>query len=235
MGMFSQRSTELELMDYPIEDKAEIFQNFSELVFINQYLGGPVHSFNEIKRLLKGSASAHIADIGSGAGDFLNYLYQRKKHFPANHEFTGVDLMPEAHEYAGSRFSHLSVSSKLVLQDYRQWLQQGARPDIIHASLFCHHLTQAQLIEFFQIASKNCRVAVVVNDLHRHPVAYYSIKWLTQLFSKSRFTKNDAPLSVLRGFSRKELEAALSEAGISNYKIQWKWAFRFIITIESIA
>jgi hypothetical protein len=96
-------------------------------------------------------------------------------------------------------------------------------------------LTQAQLIEFFQIASKNCRVAVVVNDLHRHPVAYYSIKWLTQLFSKSRFTKNDAPLSVLRGFSRKELEAALSEAGISNYKIQWKWAFRFIITIESIA
>lgn len=235
MSKFAQRSSELELMDYPIEDKAEIFQNFSELVFINQYLGGPVHSFNEIKRLLKSSNSAHIADIGSGAGDFLDYLYQRRKHFPAKHEFTGVDLMPEAHEFASERFSHLANSSKLMLQDYRQWLQQGARPDIIHASLFCHHLTQTQLVEFFKIASENCRVAVVVNDLHRHPLAYYSIKWLTQLFSKSRFTKNDAPLSVLRGFTKEELKEALTEAGISDYQIKWKWAFRFIITIPSKA
>lgn len=233
MSKFSHRSSELELMDFPIEDKSEIFQNFSELVFINQYLGGPVHSFNEIKRLLKGRSSAHIADIGSGAGDFLDYLIQRKKHFPTNLELTGVDLMPEAQEYAGNRFPHLSNSAKLMLQDYRLWLEKGAQPDLIHASLFCHHLNDEQLVEFFKIATGNCRVAVVVNDLHRHPLAYYSIKWLTQLFSQSRFTKNDAPLSVLRGFTRSEIEAALFKAGISDYKIKWKWAFRFIITIPS--
>ena len=48
-----------------------------------------------------------------------------------------------------------------------------------------------------------------INDLHRHPLAYHSIRILTSLFSKSYLVKNDAPLSVLRGFKKKELEDLL--------------------------
>jgi len=44
--------------------------------------------------------------------------------------------------------------------------------------------------------------------------------------------KNDAPLSVLRGFSRRELEILLIKADIKNYKISWKWAFRWLILVE---
>jgi hypothetical protein len=63
--------------------------------------------------------------------------------------------------------------------------------------------------------------------LHRHPVAYYSIKALTNLFSGSYLVKNDAPLSVLRAFRKKELQNLLLAAGIKNYSLRWKWAFRW--------
>lgn len=233
MSIFSQRSQALELMDFPIENKAEIFQNFKELIFINTYLGGPSHSFAAIKKILGNSTTAHIADVGSGAGDFLNYLIQRKAQLPENISFTGIDLMPESHDFAMKTFPKLSKNASLILEDYRTWLHQTQKPDIIHASLFCHHLTNDQLVEFFMVSAQNVKKAVVVNDLQRHPLAYYSIKWLTQWFSKSRFTKNDAPLSVLRGFKKSELEALLAKAGVSNYEIKWKWAFRFIIIIPA--
>ena len=76
-------------------------------------------------------------------------------------------------------------------------------------------------------------VAVPVgrNDLHRHVVAYNFIKYATKFFSRSYLVKNDAPLSVLRGFRKKEWQGIFERAGISDYAIQWKWAFRYLITV----
>jgi hypothetical protein len=76
-------------------------------------------------------------------------------------------------------------------------------------------------------------VGIVVNDLHRHWLAYHAIKILTRLFSKSAMVKYDAPLSVLRGFTRGELADILKKAGIVQYTLKWKWAFRWQIIIRS--
>jgi hypothetical protein len=54
---------------------------------------------------------------------------------------------------------------------------------------------------------------------------------LTSIFSKSYLVKNDAPLSVLRGFKKKEWFAILQQAGATNYSVKWKWAFRHLITV----
>jgi hypothetical protein len=76
----------------------------------------------------------------------------------------------------------------------------------------------------------NAGLGFFINDLHRHFLAYYSIKILTGLFSKSYLVKNDAPLSVQRGFIKKEWEDLMHKSAIDNYSIQWKWAFRWLIT-----
>jgi hypothetical protein len=79
----------------------------------------------------------------------------------------------------------------------------------------------------------NCRMGFFVNDLHRNFLAYHSIKWLTKLFSNSYLVKNDAPLSVQRGFKRKEWETIMQRAGIPFCSVEWKWAFRWLITATS--
>jgi len=79
----------------------------------------------------------------------------------------------------------------------------------------------------------NSKIGFFINDLHRHYLAYYSIKFLTGLFSKSYLVKNDAPLSVRRGFKRNEWENLLRQAAINSYSIQWKWAFRWLIVFKN--
>ena len=76
---------------------------------------------------------------------------------------------------------------------------------------------------------KNAILGFFINDLHRHTLAYYSIKWLSSLFSKSYLVKNDAPLSVARGFTKNEWEQIFKSSGIANFAINWKWAFRHLI------
>jgi D-alanyl-D-alanine dipeptidase len=41
--------------------------------------------------------------------------------------------------------------------------------------------------------------------------------------------KNDAPLSVKRGFRKSELVSLLEKAGFKNYSVKWSWAFRYRI------
>ena len=77
----------------------------------------------------------------------------------------------------------------------------------------------------------NSNIGFFINDLHRHPLAYHFIKLATQLFSKSYLVKNDAPLSVLRGFKKQEWENILRKSDLSDYTIKWQWAFRYLITV----
>ncbi|HZK64528.1 MAG TPA: SAM-dependent methyltransferase, partial [Puia sp.] len=60
-----------------------------------------------------------------------------------------------------------------------------------------------------------------------------AIRILTALFSRSYLVKNDAPLSVLRGFKKNDLVAILDKAGIRDYSIRWQWAFRWLIIVPS--
>jgi hypothetical protein len=43
--------------------------------------------------------------------------------------------------------------------------------------------------------------------------------------------KNDAKVSVQRGFLKKELEEIIQKAGFSKYEIKWRWAFRYQVVI----
>jgi len=72
-----------------------------------------------------------------------------------------------------------------------------------------------------------------VNDLHRHFLAYNSIKILSRIFSKSYLVKNDAPLSVLRGFSKEELQNILQKAAVHSVQLNWKWAFRWLLIFHN--
>jgi hypothetical protein len=75
---------------------------------------------------------------------------------------------------------------------------------------------------------------MVVNDLHRHKLAYYLFK-IIGLFIKNKMVREDGLISVLRAFKRKDLEA-ISRQIKAKYSVQWKWAFRYlwILKKESI-
>jgi 2-polyprenyl-3-methyl-5-hydroxy-6-metoxy-1,4-benzoquinol methylase len=223
---FTQRSYEKELLDGTDIPFAAIKQNMQELNTINTLLGGHAITINGFQQLATGNA-CHICEIGCGGGDNLLAVAKASK-LPL--QLTGIDLNSSCIEVAATTLKN--YQAVLIVSDYKAVQWQQAPPDIIFSSLFCHHFTDEELVSQLQWMQQHSHKGFFINDLHRHWLAYYSIKWLTAIFSKSYLVKKDAPLSVRRGLRRKEWAALLEQAGIKNYSIQWKWAFRWLIVVR---
>ena len=210
-----------------------------ELNFINTWLGGHAITLNGVKALVNGKnptstteASAKavtICEIGCGGGDNLVAIknWCEKRNIPV--AFIGIDINPYCIEVAAKR----SLSNiQLIASDYKD-VTLATLPDIIFSSLFCHHFSDREMVKQLQWMKTNARLGFFINDLHRHKAAYYSIKVLTNLFSKSYLVKHDAPLSVARGFTKDEWLQFFNIAGIPDFSIEWKWAFRWLIVSKN--
>jgi 2-polyprenyl-3-methyl-5-hydroxy-6-metoxy-1,4-benzoquinol methylase len=228
--MFSHRSYKEELLDgdtIPFED---IRQNMMELDFINRWLGGHAITVAGFKKLAPKKKNISICEVGCGGGDNLLAIdrYCSKNNIKA--ELTGIDIKAECIDYAKSSKSFASKVT-YINNDYRQVIFKQ-KPDVIFSSLFCHHFTSEQLLFQFNWMKENSTIGFFINDLQRHFLAYYSISFLTRFFSSSYLVKNDAPLSVLRGFTKKELSDLCNKANLYSATIEWKWAFRFLLVYK---
>jgi 2-polyprenyl-3-methyl-5-hydroxy-6-metoxy-1,4-benzoquinol methylase len=226
--MFRKRSDQKELLDQDFIPVSDLYRNLYELHVINKYLGGYRISTNALSNIMSEGKSFTIVDIGSGGGDTLRqmYLWAKKNMFTVS--CFGIDLKEDCINYSNKH--HNDMPLVYIQDDYRNVSRHLDNVDIIHASLFCHHLSNDQIVELIDFCIEK-GTHLVVNDLHRNPLAYYSIKWLTSLFSKSYLVKNDAPLSVLRGFSKVEWMELLSKSRAKKYSVRWKWAFRYQIIV----
>lgn len=227
MISLSTRSSEPEIMD-DLDCHGEVVdQTLRELEVINRLLGGDHVTLDGISRLIsKPRDSYTVADYGCGGGDLASKIIRWGKKRKLTFTVTGVDANPNIVEFARKHNPDVSFE---VLDVFRNKTDY----DIITATLFVHHFDEDQLVELFRSMNAHARVGVVINDIHRHPLSYYSIRILTQLFSKSAMVKFDAPLSVRRAFKKRELINVLNKAGIRKYELKWKWAFRWQIVIPS--
>ena len=226
----SQRILGEEITDDLTLATPEVVENLKEIALINRWLGGHKASVDAVRQLLPPNLNEPltIADLGCGGGDTLKALAQSLK-LP-NLSFIGIDGNACALAYAKAQnvnnatinFTHADLFSK-------EFKEQ--KFDIAHLSLVCHHFTNEQLISLFKQLKKQCRYGFVINDLHRHKLALWGIKSLNGLVVKTRLGQHDGVQSVKRGFTYSELEALLQAAQIENFRIKWKWAFRWLVVV----
>lgn len=229
----SQRSSQEEVMDDLNSSGSVIDQTLKELETINTLLGGNYVTLNGLDVLLNPEEKQRtfiIADLGCGGGDILRLIATWGKRKNISLQLIGFDANPNIIEFAKKHTSDSNIQYQSLNIFSEEFKQQ--KIDVVVSTLFFHHFTSDQLIEFFKQLKNQVTVGIVINDLHRHWFAYYSIKWLTQLFSKSPMVVNDAPLSVARSFHKKDWVEILEKAGITNYTLRWMWAFRWQAVIR---
>jgi len=224
-----ERSADAELMDDRSIAGAELDRALQELRIINRLLGsaGPtIEGVAGIWRAAGCPRRLHILDVGAGSGDVNRALLRWADRRHIDMRITLVDMHPQTCKTAAAYYDG-EARIQVICADL---LRLALRPaDIVTASLFTHHFSTAQLPAVYRAMLHCARLGIVVNDLHRHWLAWLAIRLATRLFSHNRMIRHDAPLSVRRGFRSAELRALQCEPALANLQIAWRPWFRYLV------
>lgn len=224
----NQRTDKEELMDDFSIGGDLLLDTLDKLENINRWLGGNKVTINGLKTILENHPKEQeitIIDIGCGHGDILRDVakFGRKHHY--KFKLFGVDANPTAIDYANElsmEYSELSFET----QDIFSEAFKARSFDVVLATLFLHHFKEKELTSFLDDTVKQTKIGVVVNDLHRHKLAYY-LFMLLSIFISNKMIIEDGLTSVLRGFKRKDLVKMSHKINVKPM-ISWKWAFRYL-------
>jgi 2-polyprenyl-3-methyl-5-hydroxy-6-metoxy-1,4-benzoquinol methylase len=207
-------------------------EEYEECLFlldrIGKLLGGNKATFSAFNRLK--SPPRSILDVGCGGGLFTKALAQK---YPEA-QVTGIEISKEAIHFANKYAVSLHLPNlNFSLQDTPQLNYADDSVDVITNTLVCHHLTDEELILFLKDAYRIAAKAIILNDLHRHPLASLSYKCVTPFLFRNRMIMHDGLISIQRGFKRHEWIKLIKAAGIplEHCSITRHWAFRWIILI----
>jgi 2-polyprenyl-3-methyl-5-hydroxy-6-metoxy-1,4-benzoquinol methylase len=229
MVNLKHRATGKEIMDDFSLPEAEVVPVLKGLEKMNALFGGHKTIIKALKKLGI-SNDWHISDWGCGGGDSLRAIAKWAKFNHLNIELTGVDATPSAIDFArneAAAFPNISFILSDVMSDELTENQF----DVVYSSLFSHHFADDEWVALVKKMLLCSRKAVIITDLHRHRLLYYAVITITRIFTTNKMARFDGPLSVKRSFRKAELISLLNKCEIVNYKITWKWAFRWEIVI----
>lgn len=225
----THRIDQPEIMDdfeLPAEELIPVLKGLGN---INAWFGGHAMLIKSLKKFPV-VANNHISDWGCGGGDTLKAIARWATAVNTPLTFTGVDAAPATVAFAikeTAAYPNIHYIQADVMNPELQ--HQGF--DIIISSLFTHHFAEAEWVALVKHMYQSAQRGIIITDVHRHWIPYYAIKFLSRYIIRNKMMMYDGPLSVQRGFRKKELKAMLVQTGITHYKLQWKWAFRWQLII----
>lgn len=237
MILFSSkyRSSQEEILDDLTLHGAELGVLLSDLQRVNTLLGGNKITCNGIALLLEDkdpSVLITIIDIGCGDGAHLRTVARYGEKHNYNFKLIGVDANPHILAEAKKR-SKAFPEITYHRVDVFKLNESELTFDIAICTLFLHHFKSNDIEVLVQSISDKAKVGIVINDLHRSWVAFWSFKLFSNLFLRSSIAKHDGLVSVARGFKKEEWKKILSTATHVTSSIKWKWAFRWQVLVHT--
>lgn len=227
---FRQRALEIEEMDDFSISGEELNRTLRFLAIVNRFLGGHQLIIDSLKKAffqlkwVPSSKGMRLLDIGCGGGDTLGLVAQWSKDQQLDLEISGIDANPNILAFARkntARFPEINYIEGNFFEPDFDWDSYH----IILCSLILHHFDTQQLISFLQ--SMPSGKIIIINDLHRHWLAFYLFHFFGWLTQAPAMAKKDGAISIRKGFIKKELESLMASSHIQQYHLRWRWAFRY--------
>ncbi len=224
-------------------DKAEIMDDFElkghelkivlkDLNNVNKRLGGYQITIKGIKKLLPlHKKMLKIADIGCGSGENLRQIakWARDENRPV--ELFGIDANANTISLAKSLSTEFE-NIQFIQQNIFDEAFSHHQFDIICLSLTLHHFKDKDIYKLLPILYQNAKIGVVINDLHRHWLAYFLFYLYSKVLMNSPIAKHDGKVSILRGFKKAELNQYSTFVKPKNLFLEWCWAFRYLCIFQ---
>lgn len=233
---FKKRSNLPELMDDPQLPESDLHLALKDLGTVNKYLGGNTITIDALKKLIKTHPKKkrwRVVDVGCSDGEVLREIAKAFKNTTGDIEFLGLDINSKSIKRAKEKskgISNLSFNTQNILEIE----ESSLNCDVIICTLTMHHFTDDEILVFLEKFKKLAEIGIVVNDLERSKVAYRLFQIFSSIFMKSKVAKYDGKISIARSFKRQDLETYSKQLALTDYSIDWKWAFRYVWVIKNI-
>jgi 2-polyprenyl-3-methyl-5-hydroxy-6-metoxy-1,4-benzoquinol methylase len=230
------RTDEPETMD-DFAMEGEILRDaLDKIAKINQLLGGNQLTLRGVQELIESISKTRkvtIVDVGCGNGDMLRSLADYGLKNNLDFQLIGID----ANNFTVNHAQQLSRNYPNIsyqCEDIFDKSFQELKYDIVLCTLTLHHFKDNEIIQLLNVFKANSNIGIVINDLQRSAIAYRLFQALCFVFRLNDMSREDGLISILRGFKKVELVYFSEKLKFRNYKIQWKWAFRYQWIISKI-
>jgi SAM-dependent methyltransferase len=210
-----------EILDDPGEDPALALRSLRDVALANRFFGGRRAVLAEVRRVLLGRRAGGTApgaltllDIGTGLGDIpraAERMAQRMaKRTAAGTDVAlttiGVELVPALARAASASCTHALAADAMALP-----FADGSI-DVVTCSQVLHHFDGPEADRLLQECTRVARSAVVIGDLRRSWFAVAGLWAASFLLRFHPVSRHDGIVSILRGFTRDELQSLVERA-----------------------
>jgi SAM-dependent methyltransferase len=220
---FNQRSAQAEYFDTPGLSEAERAGGFRELDRINDFFRFSHPFASRLPSWLgkERCEQLEILDVGAGTGLLGEKLSAWAQRRGWDWRFTNLDANPINLKSGNAANTVTGSALQLPFAD--------GSFDLVVASQMTHHLTDEQVVRHWREAWRVTRDAIFICDLHRN-AGLYTMLWLSMpLMRISRALREDALISVKRGFRRREWRELAARAGIPDAKVWLYYGTRIVL------
>lgn len=223
-----------ELLDEPRHDDVELEESLGQVAEVNALLGGRRAVWHALRPLMhEHDGALDILDIGTGSADIPLHLVRRAARTGRTVRIMATDLHPQMRAIAARRCA-LSPMIRIGAADALALPYADGAFDVTLLSLTLHHFEVGDQVRALQEAARVARRAVIVNELERCRVNYLGARLLAATrWRGNRLTRHDGPLSVLRAFTRAELQRLAASAGLRVELLERRFFYRLVLRADT--
>jgi hypothetical protein len=210
-----------EHLDDPALSDDLLIRSLADVARSNSLFRGTAAAVAEVTPFFKHLPShATLLDIGTGMGDIPWHVQRHAAHRGISLRTIGVDLSPALAKCAETYVSHAVCASALALPFASKSV------DIVMCSQVLHHFRGDAATTLVREMNRVARVGSVISDLRRSWIAAGGF-WLASFPLRfHRITRHDGVVSVMRGFTTRELADTVRSALGVTPRVQSRLGFR---------
>ncbi|HEX8088584.1 MAG TPA: methyltransferase domain-containing protein [Blastocatellia bacterium] len=216
-----------EMLDAGEGTDEDVARNLSDLRRINRLLGGTRVVIDALSSYLgaRGARRVSLLDVGTGSADIPTAISRWCDSLGVEPLIAALDISERNLRIARTRLG-IGGGIELVRADSLSLPFTDRSFDFVTASLFLHHFQDEDVVRLLADFSRVARRAIIINDLVRNLIPYYFARLTGPVLATSFLTRNDGPVSVLRGFTVDEMRKLAGRAGLRQVEVKRVFPYR---------
>lgn len=216
-----QRISQPEILDSEHCSPVDAQASLRDIDRINRWFGGVSTTTALIDNVSARTGQLHLSllEVAAGTGDLPR---NAARQLAARGISVEVSLSDRAHSHLPGGRSVVADASLLPFADNSF--------DLVHCSLFAHHLEPPEMTRFAKEALRVSRIALLINDLVRSPL-HLALVYAGFPLMRSHVSRRDGVASVKKAYVPEEMTEMLRNGSGFESEISRHYLFRMGVTV----